>query len=156
MVVAGVGVAPTCMSLHAHLCALVEFPARDLNQKMASRPGAAPGNWVLETRLRKLAPGLSKVVGENGILDLYRWLFEITDAAPLELGILRACFYKHDAPPELKRAAFSAVSNSNGITLANGPEVVWYFRPGSFQQRTNTSWSSGDANPRIHGGCFGV
>ena len=28
--------------------------------------------------------------------------------------------------------------------------------PLPFQQRTNTSWSSGDANPRFHGGRFGV
>ena len=28
--------------------------------------------------------------------------------------------------------------------------------PLPFQQRTNTSWSSADANPRFHGGCFGV
>jgi len=65
----------------------------------------------LETRSRKLAPGLSKMVGE-------KW--------------------------------------KSSLTLAKGPEVIAHFRPGSFQQRTNTSWSSGDANPRIHGGCFGV
>ena len=28
--------------------------------------------------------------------------------------------------------------------------------PLPFQQRTNTSWSSVDANPRFHGGRFGV
>ena len=49
--------------------------------------------------------------GSGFAVPLHRFEFETAYAAPTELGILRAYFYKYGAPLELGRAAIRAVAN---------------------------------------------